>query len=131
MCSPGSNALVVRLARALVAPGLADDTRFADNPRRVQNRAVLVEAISALTRARKSADLIETLRRHDVPCSPILTIDRALQEPQTRASETLLRPPDPRVPAFTCVGLPIRWAGRRPGMRREPPRLADHSVGGL
>src|SRR2546422_5555334 len=41
---------------------------------------------SALTRARKSADLIETLRRHDVPCSPILTIDRVLEEPQTRES---------------------------------------------
>ena len=126
MIAAGSDALFVRLARALDAPGLADDTRFADNPRRVQNRAVLVEAISALTRARKSADLIETLRRHDVPCSPILTIDRVLEEPQTRESGMLLRPANARLPDFTCVGLPIRWDGRRPGVRREPPRLGEH-----
>ena len=92
----------------------------------MQNRAVLVEAISALTRARKSADLIETLRRHDVPCSPILTIDRVLEEPQTRESGMLLRPDNARLPDFTCVGLPIRWDGRRPGVRREPPRLGEH-----
>ena len=87
---------------------------------------MLVEAISALTRARKSADLIETLRRHDVPCSPILTIDRVLEEPQTRESGMLLRPDNARLPDFTCVGLPIRWDGRRPGVRREPPRLGEH-----
>src|SRR5256884_162142 len=131
MIAAGSDALFVRLARALDAPGLADDTRFADNPRRVQNRAVLVEANSALTRARKSADLIETLRRHDVPCSPILTIDRVLEEPQTRESGMLLRPDNARLPDFTCVGLPIRWDGRRPGVRRAPPRLGEPREAGL
>ena len=127
MVAAPSDALFAKLVKALEVPSLGTDARFADNPSRVTNRGDLVEAISAVTRARKSADLIETLRRHDVPCSPILTIDRVLQEPQTRESEMLLRPPDPRVPDFTCVGLPIRWDGRRPGLRREPPRLGEHS----
>ena len=127
MIAAGSDALFARLAQALEAPGLATDARFADNPRRVQNRAALVEAISSLTRVRKSADLLETLRHHDVPCSPILTIDRVLEEPQTLASGMLLRAPNTRMPDFTCVGLPVQWDGRRPEVRRVPPRLGEHS----
>ena len=126
MIAAPSDAIFARLVKALEAPGIGADPRFADNPSRVTNRGDLVAAISAVTRARKSADLIETLRRHDVPCSPILTIDRVLEEPQTRESGMLLRPDKARVPDFTCLGLPIRWDGRRPGVRREPPRLGEH-----
>src|SRR5262249_12371085 len=59
MIAAGSDALSARPAQALDAPGLATDTRFTDNPRRVQNRAALVEAISTVTRGRKSHDLLE------------------------------------------------------------------------
>ncbi|PYN97045.1 MAG: hypothetical protein DMD91_19280 [Candidatus Rokuibacteriota bacterium] len=127
MVAAPSDAIFARLVQALDAPALGADARFAGNPGRVSHREALVAEISALTRARKSADLLETLRRHDVPCSPILTIDRVVEEPQTRESGMLLRPETPRVPDFTCVGLPIRWDGRRPGVRREPPRLGEHS----
>jgi crotonobetainyl-CoA:carnitine CoA-transferase CaiB-like acyl-CoA transferase len=47
-----------RLVRALGAPGLADDPRFADNPSRVRHRAALVEALAARTRALKTAELL-------------------------------------------------------------------------
>ena len=126
MIGAPSDAIFARLVKALEAPAIGADPRFTDNPSRVTNRSDLVAAISTVTRARKTADLIEALRRHDVPCSPILTIDRVLEEPQTRESGMLLRPDNARVPDFTCLGLPIRWDGRRPGVRREPPRLGEH-----
>src|SRR2546425_11374407 len=131
MVAAPSDALFAKLVKALEVPSLGTDARFADNPSRVTNRGDLVEAISAVTRARKSADLIETLRRHDVPCSPILTIDRVLEEPQTRESGMLLRPDNARLPDFTCVGLPIRWDGPRPGVAPEPPRLREPGEDGL
>jgi crotonobetainyl-CoA:carnitine CoA-transferase CaiB-like acyl-CoA transferase len=128
MIAAGSDALFGRLARALGAPGLAGDDRFRDNPSRVRHRAALVDALSALTRERKSADLIDRLRAEGVPCAPILGVDAVLAEPQTAASGMVLPAAHPRLPDYRSIGLPITWDGRRPGVRRVPPRLGEHST---
>jgi crotonobetainyl-CoA:carnitine CoA-transferase CaiB-like acyl-CoA transferase len=127
MIAAGSDAMFARLAQALEAPDLAGDPRFLDNPARVRNRAALVEAIARRTRERKTGELGETLRRSGVPCAPILTIDAALEQPQTRESGVLLRAPHPRLGQYTSIGLPVQWNGRRPEVRRAPPRLGEDS----
>ena len=127
MIAAASDAMFARLAQALEAPDLAHDPRFLDNPARVRNRAALVEAIAARTRERKTGELGEALRRGGVPCAPILTIDAVLEEPQTRESGVLLQAPHPRLGEYTSVGLPVQWNGRRPEVRRVPPRLGEDS----
>jgi formyl-CoA transferase len=62
-----------------------------------------------------------------VPCAPILNIDAVLEEPQTRESGVLLQAPHPRLGEYTSVGLPVQWNGRRPAVRRVPPRLGEDS----
>ena len=128
MIAAGSDALFRRLALALGAPGLADDSRFADNPSRVTNRAALVAALSALTRALKTDALVKRIQEAGLPCAPILTIDRVMEEPQTLASGMLLSADHPRVPDYRSIGLPIQWDGRRPGVRRVPPLLGEHTA---
>jgi len=128
MIAAGSDALFTRLVQALGAPALAHDPRFADNPSRVRHRAALVDALSALTRGSKTADLLETLRAAGVPSAPILTIDAVMDEPQTRASGMLVSAPHPRIPDYKSVGLPILWDGARPEVRRVPPRLGEHTA---
>ena len=60
--------------------------------------------------------------------APILTVDQVLQEPQTQASGMLVAAAHPRVSDYRSVGLPIQWDGRRPGVRRVPPQLGEHSA---
>jgi formyl-CoA transferase/CoA:oxalate CoA-transferase len=126
MAAP-SDALFARMTRALDLADLAADPRFADNPSRVQNRAALVEALSARTRERKTSEIIDVLRQAGVPSAPILTIDAVLAEPQTQASGMLVGAPHPRIPDYRSVALPVRWGTRRPGVRRVPPALGEHS----
>ena len=128
MIGAASDALFARLAAALDAPELTCDPRFADNPARVTHRAALVEAVGAHTRAHKTADLLERLRAADVPSAPILTVDQVLHEPQTQASGMLVGADHPRLPDYRSIGLPIQWDGRRPGVRRVPPLLGEHSA---
>jgi len=128
MIAAASDALFVRLADALGAPSLARDERFRDNPARVRHRAALVEELSALTRERKTADLIEVLRAHGVPCAPILSVDAVLAEPQTRESGMVVTALHPRHADYRSIGLPVQWNGRRPGVRRVPPALGEHSA---
>lgn len=128
MIGAASDALFARLAGALDAPELLDDPRFADNPSRVRHRTAVVEAVARHTRALKTADLLERLQGAGVPGAPILTIDQVLREPQTEASGMLVGAAHPRLPDYRSLGLPIQWDGRRPGVRRVPPRLGEHSA---
>jgi formyl-CoA transferase/CoA:oxalate CoA-transferase len=128
MIAAGSDALFCRLADALGASHLSADPRFADNPSRVRHREALVADIAARTRQLKTTDLLERLRAAGVPSAPILTVDRVLEEPQTAASGMLIAAPHPRVPDYRAVGLPIRWDRQRPGVRRVPPLLGEHSA---
>ncbi len=128
MIAAGSDSLFAKLTAALGAPELAADPRFKDNPSRVIHRAALVEALSALTRRRMSAEIIEILHAAGVPSAPILSVDAAVAEPQTKASGMLVGAPHPRIPDYASLGLPIRWNRERPQVRRVPPQLGEHSA---
>jgi crotonobetainyl-CoA:carnitine CoA-transferase CaiB-like acyl-CoA transferase len=128
MIAAGSDALFRRLCDALGAEALAADVRFVDNPSRVRHRAVLIDALAARTRELKTADVLERLRAAGVPSAPIHTVDRVLQEPQTRASGMLVSARHPRVPDYQSIGLPIQWDGVRPGVRRVPPLLGEDTA---
>jgi crotonobetainyl-CoA:carnitine CoA-transferase CaiB-like acyl-CoA transferase len=127
MIAAPSDVMFGRLTAALEAGDLAGDPRFRDNPSRVSHRDALVGALTARTRTMKTADLVETLRRAGVPCAPVLTVDRVLEEPQTRESGMVLEPSHPRLPGYKTIALPVEWSGQRPGVRRVPPRVGEHS----
>ncbi|MBI2207314.1 MAG: CoA transferase [Candidatus Rokubacteria bacterium] len=122
-----SDTIFARLLAALGLPELASDERYRDNPSRVQHRESLIATLTARTQARKTSDLIDALRAGGVPCAPILTMDAVMQEPQTLESGMLVSAPHPRLPDYQSVALPLQWDGRRPGVRRVPPRLGEHS----
>jgi crotonobetainyl-CoA:carnitine CoA-transferase CaiB-like acyl-CoA transferase len=128
MLAAGSDALFVRLVTALGAPALATDPRFADNPSRVRNRPLLVDALSAATRTHKSDELVALMRQAGVPSAPILGVDAVAAETQTRESGMLVGAPHPRLPDYRSVGLPLLWNQRRPEVRRVPPRLGEHTT---
>jgi crotonobetainyl-CoA:carnitine CoA-transferase CaiB-like acyl-CoA transferase len=128
MIAAASDSLFRRLCDALGAGALSADPRFADNPSRVRNRTALVDALSMRTRDLKTADLLDRLHAAGVPSAPILTVDRVLHEPQTEASGMLVPAPHPRLPSYRSIGLPIEWDGARPGVRRVPPLLGEHTA---
>ncbi len=128
MIAAGSDALFRRLADALGADALASDPRFVDNPSRVRHREALAQSVAALTRPLKTAEVVDRMRGAGVPASPILTIDRVLEEPQTAAGGLVMSAPHPRLRDYRTIGLPLRWDGQRPGVRRVPPLLGEDSA---
>jgi crotonobetainyl-CoA:carnitine CoA-transferase CaiB-like acyl-CoA transferase len=128
MIAAGSDALFTRCCEALEVPALAEDPRFRDNPTRVANRKALIEALSAVTRALDSADVLDRLQGAGVPSAPINTLDRVVAEAQTEASGMLVPVKHPRLPDYRALGLPIRWDGERPSIPRVPPLLGEHTA---
>lgn len=73
-----------RCCRALGAPEMAFDERFATLGRRYENRDVLVEAISKMTRQRSTRELLEALDHEGVSCGPILTVPEVADDEQVK-----------------------------------------------
>ncbi len=78
------NAHFGRLCRALGAPELLEDARYADETARSANRDALNAAIEDYTAQRDSADWVDLLNRAGVPCGPINTIDQVFADPQVQ-----------------------------------------------
>lgn len=127
MLAAGTDALFRAACRALELPEIAEDGRFADNAGRVRHREALIAALSEATRRETTARLVERLQAAGVPAAPIQTVDQVVEDPQTQATGMLEEVPHPRIPGYRGVALPIEWDGRRPGSRRVPPRLGEHT----
>jgi formyl-CoA transferase/CoA:oxalate CoA-transferase len=128
MIAAGSDALFVKATGALEVPALARDPRFVDNPRRVEHRVALQEALARVTRTMTADELLGRLQRAGVPSARVSTMDQVATEPQTEASGMLAAVKHPRLPDYRPVALPIKWDGERPPATRVPPLLGEHSA---
>jgi crotonobetainyl-CoA:carnitine CoA-transferase CaiB-like acyl-CoA transferase len=119
-----NNALFRKVATALGHPEWADDARFLDNPRRVENRVALDALIEDVTRTDTSAAWQAALEAAGVPSAPMQSVDQVLAHPQTKALGMIQQSPDGRL---TIMGLPLSFDGERPPFRRAAPQLGEHT----
>ena len=112
------------LCRAVGAPELGADPRFAVNALRVANRTALVEALAPLFAADATDGWIARLEAARVPCGPINSIDKVFDTPQARARDLVVEQirPDLKAPVRT-VASPIRLSATPVAYRRPPPAL--------
>jgi formyl-CoA transferase/CoA:oxalate CoA-transferase len=128
MIGAASDALFVKATSALGVAELARDPRFLDNPRRVEHRGALQEALSAVTRRLTAREALDRLQRAGVPSALVSTMDQVAAEPQTEASGMLPAVKHPRLPNYRAVALPVKWDGERPAPTRVPPLLGEHTT---
>jgi CoA:oxalate CoA-transferase len=117
-----NDALFGKLAAALGQPELADDPRYLTNARRVKNQAVLKTEIDRLLSLRTMKDWITVLQEAEVPCGPINTVDKVLQDPQLLAREMFMSVSDADGVSIQTANNPIRLsdAGKRATSARSP-----------
>ncbi len=116
--------LFAKFARALGRPEWKNDPRFCTNAQRLANRDALMPQIDAIMRGKSRAQWIKLLEAAGVPCAPINTFAELASEAQTDAVEILQEVPGIGKP---CVGLPIKFDGVRPPIRRPAPRIGEHN----
>jgi len=116
-----------KLCVVLGEPGLADDPRFATNPRRLENRALLVPKIEAILRTRTAADWLQRLRVAEVPAAPVNNLDAAFAEPPVAEREMIVEYDHPEVGRVRLPGNPIKFDGMGRTLSRPAPRLGEHT----
>jgi crotonobetainyl-CoA:carnitine CoA-transferase CaiB-like acyl-CoA transferase len=112
------------------ATGRADwaaDERFATNPARVENRAVLVPLVEALMRTKKTAEWQNLLTAVDVPHAPVWTYADLFAQPQADARGMRLEVRDPSGRPVDLIGSPFHITGAAPPTPTAPPLLGQHT----
>ncbi|MBO0894813.1 MAG: CoA transferase, partial [Acidimicrobiales bacterium] len=98
------------LCRALGAPELLSDPRFADNPSRHAHRRELAELIEEVTERKPTEEWLSLLREAGVPCGPINTYDQVVADPQLEANGFFVALPHPRLGPLTVLGSPMHFS---------------------
>lgn len=112
-----------KLAEAMGQPALAEDPRFSDNGRRMANHAALKSCIEDWSGSRSVAEIVATLQRHDVPCSPILSVSEAAASAQVRERGLLRGVDTPSGERVTVMTQPVKFLGMPASPPAPPPAL--------
>jgi len=116
-----------KLCGVLGEPGLAGDPRFATNPKRLQNRAVLVPMIENIVRMRTVAEWLEKLRAAEVPAAPVNNLDGAFAEPPVAEREMIVEYDHPEAGRVRLPGNPIKMSGMSGTISKPAPLLGEHT----
>ncbi len=113
--------------RAIGAPELGDDPRFATNRMRLANRELLVGMLTEIMRQGQRDDWIAKLEAVGVPCGPINDIAQAQAHPQALARQLRRDMPHPAGGMAAVTASPLRLSASPVEYRRAPPLLGEHT----
>ena len=123
----GNDAQYAKFCAAGGQPELATDARFASNPLRVRNRAVLIPLLTAMVRLKSKEAWIVELEARGVPCGPINTLAETFANPHVRSREMRFDLPHPAGGAVPMVRNPIVYSGTPLEYGMPPPMLGQHT----
>jgi formyl-CoA transferase len=109
-------------------PELAQDPRFATNPERVRNRAIIVPIVAQIMRTRATREWLDALEPAGVPVGPINTLAQVFDDPQVQARAMRVEAPHPLAGTVPMVGSPMKLSATPVEYRAAPPTLGQHTI---
>ncbi len=106
---------------------IADDPKFATNPKRVENRDEVVEIVSKKINTKTMQEWLDILNDAGVPCGPIYTVDQIFNDPQVLAREMLVEVDHPKCGKIQVTGSPIKLSETPAEITTHPPMLGEHN----
>src|SRR5262245_15949326 len=120
--------LFERWCKLVGAVELLSDPRFATDPARGENGALLSERMGRWCAARTSADALAALEAAGIPAGPIYSPQQALDDPHVRAAGILRDSAFPGLAVAAPISdTPIRFSETKAAIRTRAPQLGEHS----
>lgn len=104
-----------------------DDERFETFYSRVDNRDVLDSLVEEVMHERTTDEWLDVLLEHDVPCSPINSVEDIVNDPHIEAREMLQTVEHPNGDEFTLIDNPVKFSSLEADVRTAPPTLGEHT----
>ena len=116
-----------RFCEAIGQADLIEDSRFADNSKRVENRSELIALLSQIFLQRRNDAWFKLLTDAEVPCSPVQTVDQVFQAPQVLQRDMLIEVDHPTAGKVRMAGIPVKFSVTPATVRLPPPLLGEHN----
>jgi crotonobetainyl-CoA:carnitine CoA-transferase CaiB-like acyl-CoA transferase len=113
--------------RAAEHPEWLEDRRFQTAAGRVKYADARLELMADVLRKRTSAQWLERLDAHQVPCAPILTREELLRHPQVLANELIVESEDPHTGRMRQARPAERFEATPSSIRRPAPVHGQHT----
>ena len=113
--------------KAIGAPELGSDPRFATNALRVTRRHELIPQLVEIMKTGTRDGWLAKLEAAGVPSGPINDIGQAFNHPQAQARELRREIPHPLSGTVPVTASPLRFSASPVQYRRAPPLLGQHT----
>ncbi|WP_286238837.1 CaiB/BaiF CoA transferase family protein [Neptuniibacter halophilus] len=123
----GNDSQFQRFCQVAEVSELAQDSRFATNRGRVENRNELVPQVAAAIARRPSAFWLKALEAEGVPCGPINSMEEVFADPQVKHRGVEIELPHPQAGRVNLVSNPVRMDQQPQNARTAPPALGEHT----
>jgi len=120
-----NDGLYARLCDVLEAPELASDDRFATNPKRVENRQLLIPLIAERLALKSAQEWLHALEQAGVPAGKIRSVPEALQAAADAGRPATTRVKHPTAGEVELVNSPIRLHNDELRPPTAPPLLGQ------
>jgi formyl-CoA transferase len=104
-----------------------DDPRFESNPKRVENREIILPLIDEVMAQKTCDDWVELLVAGAIPCGPVNNMQRLFADPQVVHRDMIAEVPHPTIGTLRLTGIPLKYADTPGTIRRPPPLLGEHT----
>ena len=116
-----------RFCPAIGRPDLTEDSRFADNAKRVENRMALIALLTEIFLSRTNQTWLKLFNDAEVPCAPVQTVDQVFQSPQVLHRDMLVGVEHPTAGKVPMAGVPVKFSLTPASVRLPPPLLGEHN----
>jgi len=118
-----------RLVEMLGAEELGNDSRFATNAARIQNRQQLIPLLQQRFDAQPRDAWLLQLKQADIPAAAIQDVGEALNDPQAKARCLVVELEHPTLGIARSIANPVRFSKQTIVYRLPPPLLGEHTEG--
>jgi crotonobetainyl-CoA:carnitine CoA-transferase CaiB-like acyl-CoA transferase len=125
--SASTQSTAVRVFDVIERPELKDDTRFATNTARVENREELDEAVAAWFAARTRAEALAAMHAGEVPVAAIYDVADISADPHFIDREVFVEVEDRDGSYIPMHNISPRLSASPGAFRSPAPRLGEHS----
>ena len=116
---------IVTFFTAAGRPDLAADERFLSPAQRALHWGELYAAIGAVAPTRTTAEWETLCAAHSVPMSPVLDVEKAVDDPYVQEGHLLDVHTHPTEGEYRVIGSPVRFSATPTALRRHAPTLGQ------
>ena len=103
------------------------DPRFESNPKRVENRDIILPLVSEVLAQKTCDEWMKLFVEAAIPCGPVNNMESLFADPQLLHRNMIAEVPHPTIGTLRLGGIPIKYSETPAAVRLPPPLLGEHT----